>query len=186
MQKTVLQLLLAIAALLAAGLYWTPGADPSADPAVMKRQMALAQTYLEETRSWEYSDSGELSQILEAQRAEFFKRRNVSELEQPRFYSHDGNDRSWSASAEWGRYRHAAGILNLQDSVVLHNDQTGGTLESAAMTLNVKNNTARSKVPVTITQGDSNIRADGMVADLNRERIVMSPNVESIYVQAQP
>jgi len=186
MQKPLLPVFVAIMLVLLASYYWRPGGNPDADPDMIKRQMALAQTYVENTRSWEYNEQGVLSEVLEASRMEYFKQRDASELEQPRFYSHDGNDRTWSASADRGLYRHSAGRLRLNHNVVLNNDQTNGKLESAAMTINVKNNTATSRVPVTITQNDSSMRADGMVADLNRERIVMTKNVESTYVPARP
>ncbi|MBN7795345.1 LPS export ABC transporter periplasmic protein LptC [Parahaliea mediterranea] len=182
MQKTAVQVFVAITLVLLASYYWSPGGSPDADPATVARRQALAQTYLYDTRSWEYDEDGALTEALEASRAEYYARRKVSELTQPRFYSHDGNDRTWSASADRGIYRHRAEVLQLRSSVNLSNDQTGGVLNTQAMTLNLKNNTATSKVPVTITQGPNTIRADGMEADLNLERIVMKPNVESTYV----
>lgn len=183
MQKTVLQLTVAIALVLLASYYWKPGGDPGADSATVARRMALPQTYLYETRSWQYDEQGVLTEILEATQAEYFSRQGESELTQPRFYSHDGNDRTWSGSADAGRFRHHNGMLFLRDNVLLSNDQTGGTLSSRAMAINTREKTARSRVPVTITQGENRISADGMQADLNQERIVMTPNVESTYVE---
>lgn len=185
MQKAVLQVFLAIALVLLASYYWNPGGSLDADPDTVARRQALAQTYLEEPRSWRYDEDGALTEVLEANRAEYYDRRKVSELTEPRFYSHDGNDRTWSATANRGRFRHRPGILQLRDDVVLSNDQTGGTLKTMAMTLDTENNTAWSRVPVTVTQGQNRIRADGMEADLNLERIEMKPNVESTYVQPQ-
>lgn len=186
MQRTALPIFLVLSLALFASFYWRPGGDPDADPDTVRRQMTLPRTYLEEVRSWQYDVDGDLKEVMEADRAEYFARRDASELQQPRFYSHDGNDRTWSASAERGTLRHRPGIVKLRRNVRLVNDQTGGTLATQAMTLNTRENTARSLVPVTITQNGSILRADGMTADLNSERIVMSPNVESTYVQPQP
>ncbi|GAB3286549.1 LPS export ABC transporter periplasmic protein LptC [Parahaliea aestuarii] len=186
MQRTALPIALALFLVLLTSLYWNPGGDPAADPAIAQRQMTLPRTYVEEVRSWQYAANGNLKEVLEADRAEYFTGKDASELTQPRFYSHDGNDRSWSASADEGTFRHRAGILQLRRQVRLVNDQTGGTLATQAMTLNTRKNTAISRVPVTVTQNESILRADGMTADLNSERIVMSPNVETTYVQARP
>lgn len=181
MQKVALQVFLAIALVLLAGYYWSPGGNPDADPETVKRQMALPKTYLQDTRSWEYNEEGVLTEIMEASQAEFFAGRDESELTQPRFYSHDGNDRTWSASAERGQFRHRPGVLLLRRNVVLSNDQTGGKLVTQAMSLNTNRKIAKSQVPVTVTQGQSSMRADGMLADLNKEQITMRPNVETTY-----
>ncbi|TXS96359.1 LPS export ABC transporter periplasmic protein LptC [Parahaliea maris] len=186
MQRAALSIFLTIGLVLLASFYWQPGGNPDADPETVKRRMALPQTYLEQVRAWQYDADGVLKEVLEADRADYYARRDTSELQQPRFYSHDGNDRSWTATAELGTLRHSPGILQLRRKVLLTNDQTGGTLSTQAMTLNTRKNTARSQVPVTITQNGSILRADGMTANLNSERIVMSPNVESTYVQPQP
>ncbi|WP_116368569.1 LPS export ABC transporter periplasmic protein LptC [Parahaliea mediterranea] len=186
MQRTVLPIALAFCLVLLTSLYWNPGGDPGADPAIAQRQMALPRTYVENVRSWQYTEDGMLKEVLEADRADYFAGKDSSELQQPRFYSHDGNDRTWSATADEGTFRHRPGVLQLRSTVRLVNDQTGGTLATQAMTLNTRKNTAVSRVPVTITQNESILRADGMTADLNTERIVMSPNVETTYVQARP
>jgi lipopolysaccharide export system protein LptC len=186
MPKAFLQIALAVVLALLAGYYWQPGGSLDADPDTVKRQMALAKTYVYDARSWEYDEDGALEQILEANRMEYFARRKVYELTEPRFYSHDGNDRTWSATAELGRFRHNKNLLLLRRNVVLSNDETGGRLTTRAMTLNVKQKTARSRTPVKVTEGQNVIRADGMVADLSGKRIEMAPNVESTYVPAQP
>jgi lipopolysaccharide export system protein LptC len=186
MPKALLQVLLAIALVLLASYYWQPGGSLDADPDTVKRQMSLAKTYLYEARSWEYAEDGALKEILEASRMEYFGRRHLSELRDPRFYSHDGHDRTWSATAEKGRFKHRQDLLLLNRNVVLSNDQTGGRLTTRHMSVNVKTKIATSSTPVTVIQGENVITADGMVADLKRERIEMAPNVESTYVQAQP
>ena len=53
------------------------------------------------------------------------------------------------------------------------------------MVIDVKNKIATSKKPVTITQGPHFTRARGMVAHLEEETILLSPNVESTYVLPQ-
>ncbi|MFV0477189.1 MAG: LPS export ABC transporter periplasmic protein LptC [Parahaliea sp.] len=183
MKKNLLHIILAVALLLLVGYYWEPVNKPDFDRAMYERRQILPQTYVYAMRSWEYENDGSLAEIMEADRVERFAQSDSSTLIEPRFYSHDGNDRSWSASAHTGTFAHGRGILELNDDVVLSNDQTGGTLNTSAMTINVHNKTALSNVPVTVVQGQSNIRADSMTADLNRERIVMKTNVDSTYIK---
>lgn len=186
MPRPFLQLLLALALGLAASYYWEPKAGKAPDPETTARQKSLPKNYLENTRTWSYDEHGQLSEILEAASAEHFPQRNESLLEQPRYYSHHGDDRTWSAQATRGRYVHNRELLILRDGVDLTNDQTGGRLTSESMTLNLVKKTARSQVPVLITQGPHQTRADGMLAHLDREQIRLLKNVESTYVQPQP
>ncbi len=182
MQKNALQIMLALALVLVAGYYWLPGGNPQLDEDVAEKRRSLPKNYARNARSWEYNEDGSLKEILEAEQVEYFAGRKMSELTQPRFYSHDGNDRTWSVTAERGKFQHRSETLQLLRNVVMHNDKTGGTLKSMAMTIEMKQRTAIARVPVTITEGDYLIRADGMTADLTTERVILAPNVETTYV----
>lgn len=173
-----------LAAILAslATWYWTLIGDSVIDRPVLRADAELVQTYLVNARSLSFAEDGALTEVMEAVRIEHFSGEDVSELEQPSFYSHDGNNRTWSASAERGRLKHRTSVLILRRNVVLSNDQSGGTLQAEAMTLNLRLRTARSKVAVTAQLGDNILRADGMFADLAKETILLQPNVEGIYV----
>ena len=93
---------------------------------------------------------------------------------------------TWSAAADEGRLRHGSQKLFLRKNVNLTNDQTGARLDTRAMTLDLKQKTAVSRVAVTITDGTNLIKARGMEADLVTERVIMKPQVESIYVPESP
>ncbi|WP_162300002.1 LPS export ABC transporter periplasmic protein LptC [Kineobactrum sediminis] len=176
-----LQILLGLALALVAGYYWIAGGDGATDSAALIRENQPVSTYLVNSRSWSYAVDGSLAEVMEADRVEHFGMEDVSLLMRPRFYSHDGNDRTWTASADRGRLVHATNILALQDDVLLINDQTGGTLETQSMQLNLEQKTATSTTPVTVRQDTSILRAGGMFADLNRQTIQLRPNVESVY-----
>ncbi|MEQ9395043.1 LPS export ABC transporter periplasmic protein LptC [Haliea sp.] len=162
--------------------YWSLVGDGGIDRTLLQGDAELVQTYLLDTRSMSFAEDGALAEVMEAERIEHFARENVSELEQPRFYSHDGNNRTWSARSEQGRLEHPGGLLILRRDVVLSNDQSGGTLQAEAMTLNLRLRTARSQVAVTAQLGGNILRADGMFTDLANETILLQPNVEGIYV----
>jgi LPS export ABC transporter protein LptC len=150
-----------------------------------QREQALPQTYVDQPRSLTFDEHGRLSEIMEASRIEHFDWRDQSLLDSPRFYSHNGDDKTWSATADQGRFQPSTEALTLEQNVVLTNDASGGRLETEQMTILVASRIARSEAEVTITQGLSSMRADGMRADLVKEQISMSPNVESVYVRSE-
>jgi len=162
--------------------YWSLVGGGAIDRSPLPGDVELAQTYLVNTRSMSFAEDGALAEVMEAARIEHFGREDVSELQQPRFYSHDGNDRTWSASADHGTLTHRNSLLLLRRNVLLGNDQSGATLETQAMTLDLKLRTATSHVPVSAQMDDNILRADGMFADLTNETILLQPNVEGTHV----
>ena len=186
MPRTSLQLLLAIVLGLAASYFWEPLTGKSAAPQASASPQSLPKNYLESTRTWSYDDQGQLVQIIEAQSAEHYPQSDETLLQEPRYYSHHGDDRTWSGEARSGRYRPSKETLTLRNEVKLTNDQTGGVLTSELMLLNLKQKTAGSIVPVTITQGENITHADAMLARLDSEQIQLINNVESIYVPTNP
>ncbi len=175
-------LLLAVVLAALAGWYWSLVGEGTIERALPQGDAELVQTYLVNTRSLTFAEDGALAEVMEASRIEHFSREDVSELQRPRFYSHDGNNRTWSAVADRGRLKHRTSILILRRDVVLSNDQSGGTLQTEAMTLNLRLRTARSTVLVTAEMDGNVLRANGMFADLAKETILLQPDVEGIYV----
>ncbi len=166
--------------------YWTLVGDGGIDRTTRGKEAEVVQTYLVNTRSLSFAEDGALAEVMEAARIEHFAGDDVSSLYQPRFYSHDGNNRTWAATADQGRLKHRTSVLILRRNVVLSNDQSGGTLQAQAMTLNLRLRTARSKVPVTAELDGNILRADGMFANLAKETILLQPNVEGTYVPTGP
>jgi lipopolysaccharide export system protein LptC len=182
MPRVSLQLLLALTLVLVASYYWQPRTGRQADPETSARRQQLPQTYLYTTRTWAYSEDGILANILEAERAEHFSRDDQTVMQAPRFYAHNKDDKTWSAAARQGRFRHETQKLYLDDDVYLSHDQTGARLETTEMVIDVQTKLAASPKPVTITQGANRTTATGMMANLEEEQILLAPNVESIYV----
>ncbi|MEQ9463383.1 MAG: LPS export ABC transporter periplasmic protein LptC [Haliea sp.] len=166
--------------------YWSLVGDGGIERSPGGGAAEVVQTYLVNTRSLAFAEDGALAEVMEASRIEHFAADDVSSLQQPRFYSHDGNDRTWAAAAEQGELKHRTSMLLLSHNVVLSNDQSGGTLQAQAMALDLRLRTASSKVPVTAEMDGNVLQADGMFADLANETILLQPNVEGIYVPTGP
>ncbi len=182
MSRTALQVLLAVT-ILAVGIYML---DSGPRPLVGSNEARedLPQTYLTDVRLRMYGVDGALSDVLRAGEMEYFAQGAPrSELLDPRFYSHDGDLQTWSASAQRGTLLHGRRLLELADAVMLPHDTFNTLMETEAMTVNIVSKVASSQVPVTITRDASTMRADQMTANLAQERVRMSNNVETIYVK---
>jgi LPS export ABC transporter protein LptC len=184
MPRPFLFVLLLGALTAAAAYYWNPAAilEFASPPG----ENSLAKTYLTNTRTLSYDERGSLTEILEASEVRDIPGQKRTLITAPRYYSHNGDNQTWSVVSDSGHFLHNRELLFLEGNVILTNDQNGGRLNTEAMQLNLKSKVATSKVPVTITQGQNTMKAKGMVADLNREQIRMMPDVESIYVPAKP
>jgi len=177
-------MLLGILALLLLAWFWSPDLDNPLDQRPPAARDPVVSSYLTDSRSHTHDESGQLVEILAAQRVEHLERENLSEFIQPRYYAHDGHDRSWSLSAHHGTLRHEEEVMALRESIILTNDQSGGTLTTQALDLDLRERIATSQEPVTIRWADNQVTADGMRANLTTEVIRLEPNVESLYVPA--
>lgn len=184
MPRVSLQLLLALAVGLAASYYWQPPSDPGADPRTSERRKQLPQTYLYTARSWAYNEDGTLANIVEADWARHYSLTDHTVMQAPRFYAHNKDDKTWSAAAARGKFKHELQQLVLKKDVYLTHDQSGARLDTSEMVINVETRIASSWKPVTITQGLNRTDAEAMMANLEDETIVLAPNVESTYVHA--
>lgn len=181
MPRPLLQILLALTLLLAAQLLWDPRPGSVPDEDTSRRQDKLPKAYIEQVQTWSFDQSGDLNDMLEAQRVEQFGRGDYSMLVEPRLYAHSKAGKTWSASAERGRYQHQQEELLLRRNVILSHDQTGTRMRTSALDVQFEARTASSNRPVTIVQRDNRTTADGLVVDLEQETVLLKPNVETLY-----
>ncbi len=169
--------------ILAGGIYLLQNSPVGLQPDTSEPD-SLPGSYLRDVRLSLYDVNGALRDVLSAREVDYFSDRGArSELVEPRFYSHDGDLKTWSASAREGEMFHRAEVLKLRGDVTLIQDEYGSTMKSQAMTLQVAEKIAFSNVPVTITRGESVLRGGQMRANLKDERFRLSNQVETVYVQ---
>ncbi len=185
MPRPLLQILLALALVLAANHFWDPRPARVPDADTSARQGALPRTYIENARTWSFDEQGFLSDIVEAERVEQFPQYQRSRITAPRFYSHSENDKTWSANAEHGVFFDRRETLVLRRNVVLRHDQTDTRMETGELSIDLAARTAESTKKVTLTRDGNRTTADGLLANLDLETLELKPNVESIYA-AQP
>ena len=184
MPRPLLSVLLLVALTGALAYYWDPESVLKFEEPGQHR--ALPKTYLVNTRSITYDEQGSLSEILEASDVRYFPNQKRSLIVEPRYYAHNGNNRTWSVSSDTGRFLDKLEILFLEGNVMLTDDQSEGHLNTEAMQISLRRKIATSRLPVTLTRGLNITTADGMQADMNKEQIRLMPNVESIYAPAKP
>ncbi len=182
MPRPLLQILFALALLLAANLIWDPRPGSVPDAETSRRQGDLPKTYIEEVQTWSFDEDGNLNDMLEARRVDQFRRGDYSMIVEPRLYSHGEDGQTWSMSADRGRYQHENDELLLRRNVVMSHDQTGTRMRTHTLDVQLEARTARGERPVTIVQEDNRTRADGLLVDLEQETVLLKPNVESLYV----
>lgn len=147
---------------------------------------ALPTTYLINSRTWVYEPHGPLAEVVESTSVSYFENSEHSLLEQPRYYSHNGSDQTWAASAQRGEFLHNSGKLELYDDVVLQNDANNAQLNTERVSVDTIRKVAVGALPVTVTQQNNNsIRADGLVADFKSQRLQFKGNVTSVYHPTQ-
>lgn len=182
MKRPLLQVLVGLVLVLLAQYFWNPSPGVEPDAETSRRQGALPQTYIEQARSLTFDETGAISDIVEATRADYFRQGDYSILQEPRFYSHSDDGKTWTASAVRGRLLHDEERLLLRKNVLLSHDQTGTRMETHALDIEFETRMARSERAVRITQGGNHTTADGLVASLEQETLFLTPNVESFYV----
>ena len=184
MPRPFLSMLLLAALAAALAYFWDP--DSTLDFSAPEKQSALAKTYVINTRTHTYNEQGSLAEILEAAEVQHFPNQKRSMMIAPRYYSHNGNNRTWSVTSARGRFLDKLELLFLEGNVILSDDLNNGHLYTEAMQINLRKKIATSRVPIKLVQGLNTMTAKGMVADLNKEQVRLMPDVESIYVPATP
>ena len=184
MPRPLLSVLLLVVLAGALVYYWGPDGDLAFEKSAQHR--ALPKTYLVNTRTITYDEKGSLTEILEASDVRYFPNKKRSFITEPRYYAHNGNNRTWSVTSDRARFLDKVEILFLEGNVVLTDDQNGGHLMTEAMQISLRKKIATSDKPVTFTQGLNITTANGMVADMNKEQLRLMPDVESIYAPAKP
>ncbi|PID54939.1 MAG: LPS export ABC transporter periplasmic protein LptC [Gammaproteobacteria bacterium] len=142
----------------------------------------LPSTFLINSRTWVYEPHGPLAEVIESSSVSYYEDAQHSVLEQPRYFSHNGSDQTWAASAQRGEFFHNNGKLELYNKVVLHNDANNAQVQTQAVSVDTLRKVAVAETTVTITQdGDNTLSADGLVADFKTQRLLLKGHVSSVY-----
>jgi LPS export ABC transporter protein LptC len=104
-------------------------------------------------------------------------------LSTPLFTLFLNNKESWQLSSRYGKLKESKDLLQLWNNVILEQKQgisnrTASTLTTSTLDIHLKEKTAETSAPVTITQVNQEIHAIGLHADFNTKTIRLLSQVK--------
>ncbi len=107
---------------------------------------------------------------------------NTISLSTPLFNLFLKNNESWELSAQYGKLRENNNLLQLWDNVILKQKKgtntASSTLTTTSLNIDLKEKTAETSAPVTITQANQLIHAIGLHADFTTKTIKLLSQVK--------
>lgn len=108
------------------------------------------------------------------------------EFEQPFLTSFKDGQLNYTVAGEVGRYNNSSGMAWFDQKVQLVDPQPGKPplqIDTRALTVNLNDSVARSPAAVTVTEGDSVVRAIGFVYEQSKGLLSLQSKVRIHYVQ---
>ena len=100
------------------------------------------------------------------------------------------NNESWELSAQYGRLKENNNQLQLWDNVILKQKKAANTahstLTTSTLNIDLKEKTAETSAPVTITQANQQIHAIGLHADFTTKTIQLLSQVKGQFKPTNP
>lgn len=137
--------------------------------------------YLNTATNKTFNEEGGLASIITSPRAEFFQKQQVGIFATPAMDIRRTNGEQWLIKAEKGLWKEADEQLTLTGKVNASRTPSPMTIESEKMIAWPKTRKAETDLAVTIRTPEGILRAIGMQADLDAERIEFLEDVRGHY-----
>lgn len=171
---------LAIASYL--GLYWD--SNPPASLLPYRADRERVDLYAEQVHGIKYNETGRVVQNFRAVSMEHFQPSNQTKLTTPVVESTGRNGKIWDTTAVEGTLIGDDEIL-LKGTVTIRDRDRTMQLRTETLRYFPDRGEAATEVAVTLRKTNDLTRAIGMRADLNKNRVELLHQVESIHVQPQ-
>lgn len=164
------------------GLYWD--SNPPASLLPYRADQDRVDLYADQVHGVKYNETGKRVQTLRAVSMTHYSPSNHTRMVSPVVESVGKDDKIWDTTA-------VEGTLIGDDEILLHGTVTirdrDRTMQFRSETLRYfpERGEATTDVAVTLRKQNDLTRAIGMRADLNRNRVELLHQVESIHVQPQ-
>jgi LPS export ABC transporter protein LptC len=144
---------------------------------------AQPELYIRQPRWDQFDAQGRLLRQLRARRAEQWPDERYARLFEPHLDIHDRRQRQWQLSALRGRLPGNGDPLLLRDQVVLHSGDAGKGPVLRTDSLNVARDgtLVETDAAVVLQSGNWHFSADGLRAELGRERIELFNRVRGTH-----
>ncbi|MDH5599860.1 MAG: LPS export ABC transporter periplasmic protein LptC [Gammaproteobacteria bacterium] len=143
--------------------------------------------FLKNFTSTTMNDRGEPAYKIKAQHLEHYPD-NSMKLQQPFFTFYNNNKITWTAKADKAQTLNNNEIIHLNGNVILNQEFHSKTkevpvhLKADQLTIDTEKNIAHTQSKIKLNKGKSYIQANGIRADLNKNRIEFLSNTRSHYV----
>jgi lipopolysaccharide export system protein LptC len=153
--------------------YWGAGYTP----AKTERNNDRVDFYLNNAINKTFNEQGQLASITTSPRADFFEKKQIGIFATPIMDIRRPNGEKWLITSQQGQWREAEENLTLIGDVKANRTPKPMTITSEKMIAYPKTKQAETDLAVTITTPTGILRAIGMRADLDADRIEFLQNV---------
>lgn len=164
------------------GLYWD--SNPPASLLPYRSDQDRVDLYAEQVHGIKYDETGKVVQTLHAETMRHFMPSNQSKLVTPVLESVGKDGKIWDTTSVDGTLIGDDEVL-LQGNVLIRDRERTMQLRTETLRYFPDRGEAATDIAVTLRKLNDITRAIGMRADLNRNRVELLHQVESIHVQPQ-
>jgi len=157
--------------------YW----GNSYTPAEISTKLDRVDFYLNNATTKTFNEQGELASIISSPRAEFFQKQQTGIFATPTMDIYRQNNERWLIKAQQGEWKEVEEQLTLTGNVNAQRSPQPMSIESEKMIAFPKTRQAETDLPVTIRTPEGILRAIGMQADLDADRIEFLQQVRGQY-----
>lgn len=133
-----------------------------------------------------FNEKGDISSIIKSEKAKHYPERDIVLLTEPNLLVYREDSTHWRIKAKSGEYDLAQEKIELENNVVIIKDEhlpTPWKLTTESLTIINESRFATTKQAVTISDGMSVMKAIGMNAWIDNNKIELTSNVRGNYVR---
>jgi LPS export ABC transporter protein LptC len=164
------------------GLYWD--SNPPASLLPYRADQERVDLYAEQVRGTKYDETGRVVQTLQSVSMKHYIPSNQTRLTTPIVESTGRDGKIWDTNAVQGTLI-GDDEIQLQGDVTIRDRDRTMQLRTETLRYFPDRGEAATEVAVTLRKQNDTTQAIGMRADLNRNRVELLHQVESIHVQPQ-
>lgn len=178
--KKRLSIPLLISALLIGYTLFEPPAQLSQDSMELTPPTSGPDSIADTVSLLQFDEAGVVLDQTNASQLRRFDKAALIELDELRRHGHAG-DTNWTATADGGLLVETNNELQLEGNVQLRYEADDLQFRSAAMTIDLDKQIARSRSAVRVWQARNETTADALTVDLAKEQASMLGNVRAVY-----
>jgi len=160
--------------------YWP---DSKTNQAIVKAP-SNADYFIKKVSIKQFDNNGHLENQLNADKLEYFKNEQTSEISAPQIIISSPQESIWKISASAGKLDHSSKLVELKNSVVIEQSTSSApsinaSIKTEHLNFNLNNNTAHTNDEVIIKTKNSKTKAKEMLANFENNFIELNGHTET-------